>query len=62
MSRILRTSIEHITVPLADEGNYAYFQSSGAQNIKPTHINKHMEISIFFIKSITDFEIVSQIL
>ena len=26
MSNILRTSTEHITAPLADEGNYAYCQ------------------------------------
>ena len=34
MSNILRTSTEDITAPLADEGNYAYCQSSGAHNIK----------------------------
>ena len=34
MSHILRTSTEHITAPLADEGNYAYCQSRGAYNIK----------------------------
>ena len=27
MSHILRTSTEHITAPLADEGNYAYIAS-----------------------------------
>ena len=30
----LRTSTEHISTPLADEGNYEYCQSRGAQNIK----------------------------
>ena len=34
MSHILRTSTEHNTASLADEGNSAYFQSSGAHNIK----------------------------
>ena len=34
MSHILRTSTEHITAPLDDEGNYAYYQSRGAHNIK----------------------------
>ena len=34
MSHILRTNTEHITAPLADEGNYAYCQSRGAHNIK----------------------------
>ena len=34
MSHILRTSTEHKTAPLADEGNSAYCQSSGAHNIK----------------------------
>ena len=43
MSRILQTNTEHITTPLADEGNYAYCQSRGAHNIK--HIEP-MEISI----------------
>ena len=33
MSNILRMSTEHITAPLADEGNYAYCQSRGAHNI-----------------------------
>ena len=37
MFHILRTSTEHKTASLADEGNSAYCQSSGAQNIK--HIN-----------------------
>ena len=37
MSHILRTSTEHKTASLADEGNSAYCQSSGAHNIK--HIN-----------------------
>ena len=37
MSHIFRTSTEHKTASLADEGNYAYCQSSGAHNIK--HIN-----------------------
>ena len=37
MSYILRTSTEHKTASLADEGNSAYCQSSGAHNIK--HIN-----------------------
>ena len=41
MSHILRT--EHETASLADEGNSAYCQSSGAHNIK--HI-KPMEINI----------------
>ena len=36
MSHILRTSTEHKTASLADEGNYAYCQSSGAHNIKDT--------------------------
>ena len=27
-------STEHITAPLADEGNYVYWQSRGAHNIK----------------------------
>ena len=39
MSNILRTSTEHKTASLADEGNSAYCQSSGAHNIKHTHIN-----------------------
>ena len=43
MSHILRTSTEHITAPLADEGNYAYRQSRGAHNIKDI---KPMEIKI----------------
>ena len=34
MSHILRTSTEHKTASLADEGNSAYYQSSGAHNIK----------------------------
>ena len=34
MSHILRTSTEHKTASLADEGNSAYCQSSGAHNIK----------------------------
>ena len=34
MTHILRTSTEHKTASLADEGNYAYCQSSGAHNIK----------------------------
>ena len=34
MSHIFRTSTEHITAPLADEGNYAYCQFRGAHNIK----------------------------
>ena len=34
MSNILRTSLEHKTASLADEGNSAYWQSSGAHNIK----------------------------
>ena len=34
MSHILRTSTEHKTTSLADEGNSAYCQSSGAHNIK----------------------------
>ena len=34
MSHILRTSTEHITAPLTDQGNYAYCQSRGAHNIK----------------------------
>ena len=34
MTHILRTSTEHKTASLADEDNYAYFQSSGAHNIK----------------------------
>ena len=38
MSHILRTSTEYKTASLADEGNSAYCQSSGAHNIK-THIN-----------------------
>ena len=37
MTHILRTSTEHKTASLADEGNSAYCQSSGAHNIK--HIN-----------------------
>ena len=37
MSHILRTSTEHNTASLADEGNSAYCQSSGAHNSK--HIN-----------------------
>ena len=37
MSHILRTSTEHKTASLADEGNSAYCQSSGAHNIR--HIN-----------------------
>ena len=34
MSHILRTSTEHKTASVADEGNSAYCQSSGAHNIK----------------------------
>ena len=34
MTHILRTSTEHKTASLADEGNSAYGQSNGAQNIK----------------------------
>ena len=34
MTHILRTSTEHKTAPLADEGNSAYWQSSGAHNTK----------------------------
>ena len=34
MSHILRTSTEHKTASLADEGNSAYYQSSGAHNSK----------------------------
>ena len=34
MSHTLHTSTEHITAPLADEGNYACCQSRGAHNIK----------------------------
>ena len=37
MTHILRKSTEHKTASLADEGNSAYCQSSGAHNIK--HIN-----------------------
>ena len=37
MSHILRTSTEYITAPLADEGNHAYCQSRGAQNILNTY-------------------------
>ena len=33
-SNILHTSTVHKSASLADEGNYAYFQSSGAHNIK----------------------------
>ena len=40
MSHILRTSTEHKTASLADEGNSAYCQSSGAHNIKHININK----------------------
>ena len=36
MSHILRTSTEHNTASLADEGNSAYCQSIGAHNIKHT--------------------------
>ena len=43
MTHILRTSAEHKTASLADEGNSAYCQSSGAHNIK--HIQT-MEINI----------------
>ena len=34
MTHFLRTSTEHKTASLADEGNSAYCQSSGAHNIK----------------------------
>ena len=34
MSHILRTITVHNTAPLADEDNYAYWQSSGTHNIK----------------------------
>ena len=44
MTHILRTSTEHKTASLADEGNSAYCQSSGAHNIKHTY--KPMEINI----------------
>ena len=43
MSHLLHTSAVHITASLADEGNSAYCQSSGAHNIK---IYKPMEISM----------------
>ena len=43
MTHILRTSTEHKTASLADEGNSAYCQSSCAHNIKH---NKPMEINI----------------
>ena len=33
-SYLVRTSTEHKTASLADEGNSAYCQSSGAHNIK----------------------------
>ena len=39
MPHILRTSTEHITAPLVDEGNYAYCQSRGAHNIKHNTYN-----------------------
>ena len=31
-------SAEHITTPLADEGNYTYCQSRGAHNIKHIYL------------------------
>ena len=34
MAHILHTSTVHKTASLADEGNYAYCQSSGAHNIE----------------------------
>ena len=34
MSHILQTSTEHKTASLADKGNSAYCQSSGAHNIE----------------------------
>ena len=34
MTHILRTSTEHKTASLADEGNSAYCRSNGAHNIK----------------------------
>ena len=34
MSHILQTRTEHITAPLADQGNDACCQSRGAQNMK----------------------------
>ena len=43
MSHILRTSTEHKTASLADEGNSAYCQSSGAHNIK--HISGLVALS-----------------
>ena len=60
MFRILYTSTAHKTASVADEGNSAYCQSSGAQNIK--HI-KSMEsystdlmlISFFYEKGQTDY-------
>ena len=39
MTHILRTSTEHKTASLADEGNSAYCQSSGAHNIKHIYEN-----------------------
>ena len=44
MTHILHTSTVHKTASLADEGDSAYCQSSGANNIK--HRLKPMEISI----------------
>ena len=48
MTHILRTSTEHKTASLADEGNSVYCQSSGAHNIKDTVTLKFT----FFLKNI----------
>ena len=42
MTHILRTSTEHRTASLADEGNSAYCQSSGAHNIN--HISDEYKV------------------
>ena len=44
MSHILRTSTEHITAPLADEGKILHIASLDARTILNTY--KPMEISI----------------
>ena len=46
MSHILRTSTEHKTATLADEGNSAHCQSSGAAAHTTLNTYKPMEINI----------------
>ena len=45
MTHILHISIVHKTASLADEGNSAYWQSSGAHNIKHKHRTRNFLLS-----------------